>query len=191
MKPGEETRELETPPRGAVPLAREAAWRRIPHAAEPDPSATGPSPELQRRGERRTRLSLRVQRASIDPARDPKTGSLFFESAEDDETQNLSRRGVCLRCERPPEIGSRVLLQIPLPGEPPVDVVGLTRWARVEFVPGVHGARATAVVGLELLGGAPRALERYDRALGRIAASAALAENSEASTAVASLWDRR
>ena len=106
------------------------------------------------------------------------TGAFFYDVADDDETTNLSRRGLCIRCERPPEIGSRVLVQLRFPDEAPIDVVGLARWTRVVFVPGEHGARAAALVGLELLGGAPRALERYGRALGRLARGAASADEN-------------
>jgi hypothetical protein len=169
--------------------ASEARWRRIPQPGEPEREIAGDA--LQRRVDVRTPLSLRVQRSSIDPARDPVTRELFYDVADDDETTNLSRRGLCIRCERPPEIGTRVLVQLRLPGEEPVDVVGLARWSRVTFVPGQHGARAVALVGLELLGGAPRALERYGRAIGRIARSAASADAVAMESAVASPGDRR
>jgi hypothetical protein len=61
-----------------------------------------------------------------------------------------------------------MLLQLRLAGEPSIDVIGQTRWTRVVFEPGEHGSRAFALVGIELLGGAPRALDRYDCALGRL-----------------------
>ena len=169
--------------------AAQAGWRRIPQpgAGEASPRAAEP----QRRYDQRTALSLRVQRSSIDAVRDPITGELYYDIADDDETQNLSRRGLCIRCERPPEIGTRVLVQLRLPGEAPVDVIGLARWTRVVFVPGEHGARAAALVGLELLGGPPRALERYGRALSRMARGAANADDINSESAVASPRDRR
>ena len=184
MKVGVETRERTAP----VEVPDETpTWRRIPlpGAAEPARHA-----DPQRRGDERTALSLRVQRSSIDASRDPVTGAFFYDVADDDETTNLSRRGLCIRCDRPPEIGSRVLVQLRLPDEAPIDVVGLARWTRVVFVPGEHGARAAALVGLELLGGAPRALERYGRALGRLARAVPADENTPTTT-VASPRDRR
>ena len=42
--------------------------------------------------------------------------------------------------------------------------------ASVEFEPGEYGSRAFALVGIELLGGAPQSLARYDRALGQLLA---------------------
>jgi hypothetical protein len=190
MSRAERIREESTP--GIAPAiapATEAGWRRIRQPGESELESH--SDELQRRADVRTPLSLRVQRSSIDPLRDPVTRELFYDVADDDETTNLSRRGLCIRCERPPEIGARMLVQLRLPGEDPVDVVGLARWSRVTFVPGQHGARAVALVGLELLGGAPRALERYGRAIGRIARAAASADAVDAESAVASPVDRR
>lgn len=190
MSRADSAREETTPRVTAVDApAPDTGWRRIPHPGESERELAAAA--VQRRTDLRTPLSLRVQRSSIDPTRDPVTGELFYDVADDDETTNLSRRGLCIRCERPPEIGTRVLVQLRLPGEAPVDVVGLARWSRVAFVPGQHGARAVALVGLELLGGAPRALERYGRALSQISRSAASADAANPESAVASSWDRR
>jgi hypothetical protein len=183
-----DTRE-DTPARITPAPANETGWRRIPLLGERDGEVTAPA--AQRRTDDRTELSLRVKRSSIDPTRDRVTHELFYDVADEDETTNLSRRGLCIRCERPPEIGSRVLVQLRLPGEEPVDVVGLARWSRVAYVPGQHGARAVALVGLELLGGAPRSLERYGRALGRIARETASVDGVTQESAVASPGDRR
>lgn len=184
-------RRMEESP-GLTPVAApapQAGWRRIAQPGEPGREVTPPA--VQRRAELRTSLSLRAERTTIDAVRDPITGELYYDIADDDETQNLSRRGLCIRCERPPEVGTRVLVQLRLPGEAPVDVVGLARWTRVVFVPGEHGARAAALVGLELLGGPPRALERYGRALGKLARGAANADETNSESAVASPRDRR
>ena len=143
-----------------------SGWRTIPLAGARDEARnSGP---LHRRTDARTNASLQVELTSIDASRD-RAGDLYFATSPNERTENLSRRGMCVRCERPPEIGTRVLLQLRLPNEAPVDVIGQTRWTRIEFEPGEHGARAFALVGIELLGGAPRSLARYDRALGRLA----------------------
>ena len=146
--------------------AAASGWRRIPLTGARD-DARGTEP-VQRRTDTRTAASLQVELTAIDASRDLATGELYFATSADERTENLSRRGMCVRCERPPAIGTHVLLQLRLPGETPVDVIGQTRWTRVEFEPGEHGARAFALVGIELLGGAPRALARYDRVLGRL-----------------------
>jgi hypothetical protein len=146
--------------------AAPSGWRRIPQASRADRAdAAWTQGVLQRRTDARTPATLEVEVFAIDPARDRETGELFFALSLDERTENLSRRGLCVRCERPPEIGARVLLQVRLPQEAPIDVVGLARWTSVAYEPGTHGGRAFARVGIELLGGAPRALERWDRAL--------------------------
>jgi hypothetical protein len=168
MKQSETIRDEAALPAIAVESPTQAAgWRRIPLPGARDEARKG-GPAPQRRADTRTDARLRVALTSIDASRDRATGELYFATSSDERTQNLSRRGMCVRCERPPAIGTRVLLQVRLPGEAPVDVIGQTRWTRVEFEPGDHGARAIALVGIELLGGAPRALARYDQALGRL-----------------------
>jgi hypothetical protein len=143
-----------------------AGWRRIPLPAAHDESRPAAAP--QRRADARTDIRLQVALTSIDASRDRTTGELYFATSNDERTENLSRRGMCVRCDRPPAVGARVLLQLRVPGDAAVDVIGQTRWTRIEFEPGEHGARAVALVGIELLGGAHRALARYDRALGRL-----------------------
>jgi len=147
--------------------AAASGWRTIPRAGAREQART--TEPLHRRSDTRTEASLQVALTSIDASRDVATGELYFATSPNERTENLSRRGMCVRCDRPPAIGTRVLLQLSLPGDASVDVIGQARWARVEFEPGEHGARAFALVGIELLGGAPRALARYDRALGRLA----------------------
>jgi hypothetical protein len=160
--------------RGIAPLEAPAAttpsgWRSFPQTSRADRAdASWNQGVLQRRTDARTPATLEVEVFSIDPARDRESGEPYYALALDERTENLSRRGLCLRCERPPEIGARVLLQVRLPQEAPIDVVGLARWTSVAYEPGTHGGRAFARVGIELLGGAPRALERWDRALTRL-----------------------
>jgi len=158
---------------GGTPLAPESpasapGWRRIPLAGARVGAARANEP--QRRTDTRIHADLRLELTSIDASRDGATGQVFFATSADERTRNLSRRGMCVRCERPPAIGTRVLLQLRLPGESSVDVIGRTRWTRVEFEPGEYGSRAFALVGIEILGGAPRSLARYDRALGQMLA---------------------
>jgi hypothetical protein len=141
-------------------------WRRLP--LEGTRVEAREAEAVQRRTDARTDASLQVELTSIDASRDLATGELYFATSAEERTQNLSRRGICLRCERPPAIGARVLLQIRLPGEPPVDVIGQARWTRVEFEPGEYAARVYALVGIELVGGAPRAFARYERVLSRL-----------------------
>ncbi len=121
----------------------------------------------------RTSTFLSVSTATVDPVRNQRTGEVHYETHEAELITNLSRRGLGLRCARPPTVGSRLLLQIRIYDEPePIELIGRTCWTRVEILWGVRGRkRAVAAVGLELLGGSQGALERYDRALAKVGAS--------------------
>ena len=121
-----------------------------------------PAPEPHPVGWRRVAIDVPAVTMTIDPVRDAVTGEVSFETDEEALTINVSRRGVCLRCLRPPEVGTRFLLQLALEAdERPIERVGRTRWSRVEYLPGDHGARAVAVVGVELMGGSRRALDAF------------------------------
>jgi hypothetical protein len=125
-------------------------------------------PEPLRR-EPRVEANLRVRTASIDPVFDPVRGSSYFQTSEDDAVVNLSRRGAQLRCSRPPEVGTRLLLQIETSDAPaPIEVIARTRWTRVEFdvdsAADGRGALAFAAVGIEVVGGSKKSLDRLDRA---------------------------
>ena len=115
--------------------------------------ADGPD---QRR-EPRVSAGLRVATTTMDPIRDAVTHEICYQISEDDATLNLSRRGIRLRCERPPEVGTRLLLQIqPQDEDTSIELIGRTCWTRVEYQPGTEGARPYAAVGVELLGGSRR-----------------------------------
>lgn len=158
-----------------VQPAAARSWRRVPDSTRISPEPISrerrsrePLPEVNRRTELRSESLLRVSTATIDPVADPVTGERIFQSSEEDSLLNASRRGVCLLADRPPTIGTRLLLQIHLPDEAaPISLVGCTRWTRVEFQPGDFGARVQCRVGIEILGGSRTALDRYVSQLGR------------------------
>jgi len=141
------------------------AWRRIAHGTPLGRGSASPAlglPEIESR-QRRFSVSLPVSITMIDPLRDPASGELYYDTSEREELVNVSLRGACLRVERAPEDGTRLLLRMRPPGaRRAVDLIARTRWSRVDYQPGEHGARATAVVGLELIGGSPDALDRYE-----------------------------
>jgi hypothetical protein len=129
----------------------------------------GAAPErptnIEQRRETRIPSQLRVTTATIDPVADPVTGERVFQTSDEDATVNLSRRGICLVATRAPDVGTRVLVELHIPEERPVELIGRTRWTRVEFEPGIGGARPTCLVGIEVLGGSPRAIERFEASI--------------------------
>lgn len=149
------------------------ASERMGTAAEAIGPNAAPGIARDQRRDPRTSTFLSVSTTTVDPVRNQRTGEVHYETYEAELITNLSRRGLGLRCARPPTVGSRLLLQIRIYDEPePIELIGRTCWTRVEILRGVRGRkRAVAAVGLELLGGSRGALERYDRALARIGAS--------------------
>ena len=179
-QPGQSSREIQP----TEPIEAPRAWRNVPILERRGDERAVPqrNPAVDCRRETRTEVALVVNTSSIDPLSDPITGRSCYQASHSDITLNLSRRGVCLRCATPPSVGARLLLEIQMPGEDsPVEVVGRTCWARVEFVPGEKGgARAVARVGVELLGGSATALDRYERCLAQLRSdSEALVATSE------------
>jgi hypothetical protein len=110
--------------------------------------------------------SFRVSTQTMDAVRDPVTGEMCFQTSDDDRTVDISRLGLRLRAERAPSVGTRLLLRLHVPEERrPLEFVGRTCWTRVELERGPSGRRAVCGVGVELLGGSRRSLDRYDHLL--------------------------
>ena len=111
-------------------------------------------------------VSLQVTTETMDPIRDPVTGEVFFQTSQDDRAVNLSRQGFHLHAECAPSVGTRLFVRLHLPTEErPLEFVGRTRWTRVEMTRGPEGKRAVCGVGVEILGGSRRSLDRYARLL--------------------------
>jgi hypothetical protein len=129
---------------------------------------TQPS-RAERRTEPRLATELRVATATVDAVPDARTGQGWYACCDRDSALDVSRRGIRLACERPPSVGTRLLLELFLPGEGrPLDLVGCARWTEVAYEHGGAGARLRASVGVEIMGGSPTALDRYERALERL-----------------------
>ncbi len=171
-----ETQVSEGRPPSTEPSAKTRSWRKplLEPGSKPGAASAQPTAPPDQRRDPRTSTFLSVSTATVDPVRNSRTGEVHYETHEAELITNLSRRGVGLRCARPPSLGSRLLLEIRMYGErEPVELIGRIRWTRVEIVRGVRGRkRAVAAVGLELLGGSQGALERYDRALAKLRANA-------------------
>lgn len=125
-----------------------------------------PDPSIRNtRSESRVAAPFRVASTTIDPVHDLATGGRSYSVSEDDRVLDVSRRGLCMRAASPPDVGTRVLLQLELDdAHEVVDLIGTVRWTRVEYERGEYGGRAVADVGVELLGGSESALRRYDEA---------------------------
>jgi hypothetical protein len=164
---------VSTPEPPAKPPAEPApSWRHLTTAPDGSAASLDPAQEsafVDKRRDPRVPLLLPVITATIDAVLDPVTGERVFQTSDEDSTLDVSRRGLCLRASRPPAVGTRVLLQLRvLEDAETIELVGRARWTRVEFEPGEAGARLACRVGLEVMGGAPRALARYESSLQRL-----------------------
>ena len=140
------------------------SWRRFgaPRAAQPGAS---------RRRDPRVPAPFEVSTSTIDPVTDGITGQTCFH-ASDDGVVNLSRRGACLISDTPPSVGTRLLVQLRVPGQTlSIDLMARTRWTRIEFKPGKIGARPICLFGVEIMGGTPAALDRLEDALAGLGAA--------------------
>lgn len=151
----------------------------MPESATREPAlrqTRPPAPASERRADSRVVRHLRAALVSVDPVPDGASARGAYWSSDADAVANASRRGICLECERPPAVGTRLVLELFPPGESrPIDLVVRACWTRVEFQRGSRGARALAKVGVEIMGGSPTSLDRWDRALEDLAASASVA----------------
>ena len=160
------------------------SWRRISLGGFTD-ARSAPEPAQQGRGpaERRFPATLLARMTSIDALRDSMTGDPFFAANEEVRTVNVSRHGLCLRCPRPPAVGTRLLVRILLnEDERPVEFEGCVRWTRIEFVRGSQAARPIAVVGVELSEGVASAQDRYEQSLQSLAVRSSVPSVAAAET---------
>jgi hypothetical protein len=133
------------------------------------PEGRGPALDPCKRRDARLYTSAPVSTTFIDPVFDPVAQQNCYQTSDEDTVLNLSRRGAGLRCERPPHVGTRVLIQIQsAEGASPIELIGRTCWTRVEYVPGESGARAVAAVGVEFVGGSGLSFDRFERWLGEL-----------------------
>lgn len=125
-----------------------------------------PKPRSNRRRSPRFPVSVPVTTETMDPVRDPVTGESCFQTSEADATVDLSRLGLRLRGYCSPAVGTRLLVRIrPPEGGDSIDLVGCARWTRVEITRAATGQEALCGIGVELLGGSRRSLDRYERLL--------------------------
>jgi hypothetical protein len=117
---------------------------------------------LQRRQQRHRRRAVRlpVRISSIDSETDPETGSPCFRISEE-TCGDLSRGGAFVMTSEPPRPGQRFLVELELPGDPPVQTLARVAWTRVRLPS--EGQDVYTGFGLEFLGGTRRDLAAIDR----------------------------
>lgn len=119
-----------------------------------------PEPFERSRRHRRVPVHVAVRVSTIDPETDPQTGRPYFRDTRE-YVANLSRGGAFIRTNDPPQTGRRVLVQIHLPDDEPIEAVGRIAWSRQVLTP--TGPIDEAGAGIEFLD--ERLREKIDRAL--------------------------
>lgn len=112
----------------------------------------------------RISVRMRVRISTIDPETDPWTGKTYFRTSEE-TCANVSRGGAFVETREMIAPGSRLLLELELPGGHSVQAMGRVAWtkARLSHDPPA-GKNAQSGIGVEFLGGPPGqrlALERF------------------------------
>ena len=97
---------------------------------------------------RRIPVQMSVRLSTIDPEPDPRTGRPFFRASRE-VCANLSEGGALLRTRDPLSPGRRVLVEISLPGNQPIEAVGRVAWSRTLLGP--EGKVEGNGVGVEFL----------------------------------------
>jgi uncharacterized protein (TIGR02266 family) len=120
--------------------------------------------DRNRRRSTRVPVSVPVRLSTIEPEIDLYTGKSFFR-AMDECTVNISRGGLFLRTSDAVRPGQRVLLEITLPGEKPIETVCRVRWMNAKFT--ADGDTPDNGLGLEFLGGTQEQRKRLDTFLTR------------------------
>jgi len=127
--------------------------------------SSAPSRRPQRHPRSAVRLPVRI--STVDAEKDPRTGDVFYLSA-DEECQNLSRGGLFVVTHEPVPEGSRLLVEIALPDGPEVQAIGRVAWSRVTAA-GIAEEAVRPGIGIEFLGASREDLAAVERYVDRLA----------------------
>jgi len=114
----------------------------------------------------RAPVRLPVRISTIDAETDPATGDPFFLST-DEECLDLSRGGLFVVTHEAVRPGSRLLVELAIPGGPEVQAIGRVAWSR--NAPAASAAERRPGVGIEFLGGSHESLSAVERYVDRMA----------------------
>ena len=97
-------------------------------------------------------VNVKVRISTIDPETDPSTGKPYFRSSEE-TCADVSRGGTFIETREPISPGRRLLVEIDLPGGPPIQTIGRVAWTRTVLEPSGDSIRSG--FGIEFVGGSP------------------------------------
>ena len=115
----------------------------------------------------RISLPLRARISTLEPEIDRRTGKRFFRTSEE-VCANVSRRGVFISMQETIPKDQRVLVELELPGDHEVEIVGRVAWVRdAPTTEAPAGKALRAGIGVQFLAGHGHSLRRLDRFLTR------------------------
>jgi uncharacterized protein (TIGR02266 family) len=117
-----------------------------------------------RRRHERVVIDVPVRVSTIDPEPDPRTGRTCFRASRE-LCANLSRGGAFIRTQDPLAPGRRVLVELDVPGQEPIEAIGRVAWSKTVLAP--TGAAGESGVGVEFVGGSRESMRALERYLGR------------------------
>ncbi len=113
--------------------------------------------DLNPQGDERVPVQVTVRISTIDPETDPTTGKPYFRTSEE-TCANVSRGGTFVVTRDPIAPGRRLLLEIDIPGGPPIQTIGRVAWTRTVIEP--SGGSNGSGFGIEFMGGSPEHLSQ-------------------------------
>ena len=88
----------------------------------------------ERRRHPRVEARLTARISTIEPERDPWNGRPFFRLSQE-TCVNVSRGGVFVHTSEPLTPGRRILVEIQIPGGPPIEAIGRVAWTKRVMTP--------------------------------------------------------
>lgn len=113
-------------------------------------------------------VHLPVRISTIDAETDAETGESFFLST-DEQCQNLSRGGLFVATDEAVPTGSRLLVELELPGGLAIEAIGRVAWSRSPLAEAAQeGDPPQPGLGIEFLDGSSRDLTAVERYVARV-----------------------
>ena len=112
-----------------------------------------------------------VRISTVDPERDPDSGTPFYRSSEE-TTANLSRGGAHVRSWEPLAAGRRIVITIELPIGREIQLLARVAWTRRQLQPVDRDAIQPPGYGIEFIGGSSAELAVLEAYLESLAPAA-------------------
>ena len=124
------------------------------------------------------RMSIRI--STIDAERDPESGVAYFQTS-DEYSANVSRGGAFIVTPESFRVGSRLMLDIEIPGGSTLQAIGRVAWTRIAIGNDEPSPSERPGVGIEFTGGRTDDFAELERYLDRAARNRGAQSDSKVS----------